>query len=210
MKVPSMNDQIYERLRHEISIGVILPGKKTTLREIASKFGVSTTPVREAIRRLQAENFLQVEQRHISIRKLSKLEITQIFTIRKRLETLAVEWAVPNIRPIDRKNLRLILKHIDHHSLPNNEWQQLNRTFHLQMYQYANSQKLCQSIENVWDSVSPYLHIYTYGMDYYEKSQIEHYKMLDLIEERKLEEITQLIIDHLEDTQQIIMESLAQ
>ncbi|KAA9032373.1 GntR family transcriptional regulator [Niallia endozanthoxylica] len=207
-KVPSINNQIYQLLRDEISLGEIAPGAKITLREMADKFGVSTTPVREAIRRLQAENFLKVEQRYISIPKLSKLEVMQLFTIREKLESLALEWAVPHIRPVDVQSLRLILKHMDHHSISNSQWQQLNRTFHLQIYQYANSPKLYSTIENVWDSVNPYLHIYTNEEGFSKTSQIQHYKMLDLIEEKKVEELIQLLIHHFDGTRQLIMNAL--
>jgi DNA-binding GntR family transcriptional regulator len=208
LKVPSVNEQVYEQLRYQISIGNISPGKKTTLRQIADQFNVSTTPVREAVRRLQAENFLYVENRSVTIQKLSQEEVKQTFAIRQRLETLALEWSLPHIRKVDLKNLQLILKQMDKHPISYSEWQQLNRTFHLQIYQFANSQQLYQLIENVWDTVNPYMNIYSIEVDSYEKSQIEHYQMLKLIEEKNLEQLIALLMKHLEQTCQTILAAL--
>ena len=208
IKAPSVNDQVYEQLRHQIRIGKISPGKKTTLREIADGFGVSTTPVREAVRRLQAENFLRVEHRSVTIKKLSQDEVKKTFAIRQRLETLAIEWALPHIRKVDLNNLQLILKQMDKSPISYSEWQQLNRTFHLQIYQFANSQQLYQLIENVWDTVIPYMHIFSIEVDSYEESQIEHYSMLKLIEERNIDELIALLTKHLEQTCQTILVAL--
>jgi DNA-binding GntR family transcriptional regulator len=208
IKAPSVNNQVYEQLRHQIRIGKISPGKKTTLREIADEFGVSTTPVREAVRRLQAENFLNVEQRSVTIKKLSQDEVKQTFTIRQRLETLALEWAVPHIRKVDLNNLQLILKQMDTNPISYSEWQQLNRTFHLQIYQFANSQQLYQLIENVWDTVNPYMNIFSIEVDSYEQSQTEHYNMLKLIKEKNIDKLIALLIQHLEQTCQTILAAL--
>lgn len=208
IKVLSVNDQVYERLRHQISIGKISPGKKITLREIADSFGVSTMPVREAIRRLQAENFLNVEQRSVTIRKLSQEEVEKTFKIRQRLETLAIEWAVPSIEKNNLNNLMEILKEMDKEPISYSEWQRLNRDFHLGIYKYSNSQQLYQLIENVWDTVNPYMHIFAVEVSSFEKSRIEHYTMLRLIEERNIHELVKLLIEHLDETCQTILEAL--
>lgn len=208
IKVASVNDQVYELLRHQISIGQISPGEKTTLRELADSFGVSTTPVREAVRRLQAENLLEVEKRSVSIRKLSKEEVKQTFSIRKRLESLATEWAVTNIEGDDLKKLHDILTKMDQPSLSNRDWQEFNRHFHLQIYEFARSQQLYQLIENVWNTVSPYMHLYTTEVASFEVSQIQHRNMLDFIEEKNIEALLNLLDEHLEDTYQTILVAL--
>lgn len=208
IKVASVNDQVYELLRHQISIGEISPGEKTTLRELADSFGVSTTPVREAVRRLQAENLLEVEKRSVSIRKLSKEEVKQTFSIRKRLESLATEWAISNIERNDVIKLQDILLQMDQPTLSNSEWQELNRRFHLQIYEFANSQQLYQLIENVWNTVNPYMHLYTTEVTSFELSQIQHRSMLDLIEEKNIDALLNLLEEHLEDTYQTILVAL--
>ncbi|MCM3443540.1 GntR family transcriptional regulator [Metabacillus halosaccharovorans] len=208
IKVASMNDQVYERLRHQISIGQISPGEKTTLRELADFFGVSTTPVREAVRRLQAENLLEVEKRSVSIRKLSKEEVKQTFSIRKRLESLATEWAVPNIERDHLKGLYAMLTEMDNPLISNSDWQELNRRFHLQIYKFANSQQLYQLIENVWNTVNPYMHLYTNEVSSFEESQTQHRKLLGFIEEKNMKDLLDLLDKHLEETYQTILVAL--
>jgi DNA-binding GntR family transcriptional regulator len=90
----AVNKEVNEPLKDQIINGAIQPGKQITIREIASKFSVSTMPVRKAIRRLQAEG-LQFENRCETVRKLNLEDLQQIFVMRQRLETLAIEWASP-------------------------------------------------------------------------------------------------------------------
>jgi DNA-binding GntR family transcriptional regulator len=165
IKVPTVNKEVYEQFRYQISIGQLSPGEKITIRKIAEKFGVSTMPVREAIRRLQAEGFLNLERRSVTIRKLSLEEVKQMFIIRQRLETLALEWALSHIKEDDLKGLHEILKLMDNEHISYSEWQQMNRTFHLQLYEFSKSKQLNQLIKNIWDAVNPYMYIFTTTVD---------------------------------------------
>lgn len=208
IKVSTVNKEVYEKLRYQISIGQIRPGEKITIRKIAEKFGVSTMPVREAIRRLQAEGFLNMEQRSVTIKKLSLEEVKQMFVIRQRLETLALEWAVSHIEKEDLTELREILKEMDNEQISYSEWQLLNRTFHLSLYEFSKSQQLNHLIRNIWDAVTPYMHIFTTTVSSFEKSQIQHSYMLTLIEEKKTTELVNLLMEHLDETYQTILDAL--
>ncbi|WP_141604459.1 GntR family transcriptional regulator [Terrilactibacillus laevilacticus] len=208
IKVSTVNTEVYERLRHQISTGEIPPGQKITIREIASKFGVSTMPVREGIRRLQAEGLLHFERRSVVVRKLSLEEVKQIFAIRYRLETLALEWAIQNITKNDIQDLAKILEEMNRKNISYIEWQQLNRKFHTSIYQYSNSKSLQKLIINIWDSVTPYMCIYSSTISSYKASQLEHLSILKLIEEKNLEELFKVLDQHLNQTREAIISAL--
>ena len=208
IKVSTVNREVYEQLKCQIIVGDIPPGKQITIREIASKYGVSTMPVREAIRRLQAEGFLQFENRCVTVRELTLEELQQIFVIRQRLESLAMEWALPNINEVDVRKLRGILKNLDQENISYSEWMQLNRQFHLSIYKLSMSMPLQQLIVNVWDSITPYMYIYTSSVISYEFSQKQHYLMLKLIEENNRQELISQLKEHLDDTCRTIMANL--
>lgn len=208
IEVPTINKEVYNRLRIQISEGKLKPGEKVSIRQIADSFGVSAMPVREALHKLQAEGFVHFERRSIVVRQLSLQEVKEIFTIRQRLETLATEWALPNLTQQDLVELQELVKQMDNPDISHGEWQRLNRDFHLQFYDLSGSEPLNQLIKNVWDSVTPYMHIFTSSVSSLQLAQAEHHEFLTLIEERNLEKLLQLTIHHLQYTCNIITEAL--
>lgn len=209
--VSTVNKEVYNQLRQQIMTGKIKPGAKITIREIAARFGISTMPVREAIRRLQAESFLTVEARSITVKNLSLDEVNHLFVIRQRLESLAIEWAIQNF---DEKNmgtireLEKILEKMDNRDISYNDWQLLNRIFHLKIYELAKSPSLQQLIENVWDKVTPYMFIYSSTINSFDEGQKQHYLMVDYLVNKNGEALVSLLVKHLEDTYSAIQTGL--
>ncbi|RYM05744.1 GntR family transcriptional regulator [Sporolactobacillus sp. THM7-7] len=208
IKVLTLSNEVYRQLREKICTGEIPPGERITIRDIASKFEVSTMPVREAIRRLQAEGFLQIDKRCAVVRKLSLKELQEIFVIRKRLETLAIEWALPNVKDKDINELKNILDEFDKEDIDNIEWQRINRKFHLSIYELSMSKPLNQLVKNVWDSVTPYMHIYATSPSSYKFSKRQHSLMIEYIEENKKEQLIKILINHLDVTHESIVHNI--
>lgn len=88
-------DKCTALLRHEILSGVYNDGRPFIIDQIAVRLGVSHTPIREAVRRLEAEGFLSYEpQRGARIRPLSALEFNELVAIREALEPIALQQAI--------------------------------------------------------------------------------------------------------------------
>lgn len=86
-----MDDQVYRVLRHEIIHGTLAPGSVLKLRQLADRFEVSTTPVREALERLKSDGLcVQVPHRGTRVVALSFAEFEDIYTVRIALEGQAV------------------------------------------------------------------------------------------------------------------------
>ena len=165
IKVSTVNDEVYSRLRRWITSGSLLPGTKISIRSIADSFSVSTMPVREALRKLQAEGFVIFERRSVTVTHLSKDQVTQIFQIRLRLEQLASEWAIGQLNDDDIADLEDILHKMDRKDISVEEWRQLNQDFHRRFYDCARSPHLLDLIRNVWDKIEPYMTIYASTVD---------------------------------------------
>ncbi|MFC8511295.1 GntR family transcriptional regulator [Streptomyces sp. NPDC057411] len=89
-----LRDQVCEGLRDRIITGRLKPGDRLVEREVAEDFGVSRVPVREAIRILIGEGFLQtVSQRRIVVREMTRQDVDNLFDMREALEVLAVRRA---------------------------------------------------------------------------------------------------------------------
>jgi DNA-binding GntR family transcriptional regulator len=208
IQVSTVNEEVYIRLRDQITCGEIAPGTKISIRSIADQYGVSTMPVREAMRTLQAEGFINIKRRSVIVNELSLSEVKQIFAIRKNLEPLAIEWALPYVHSHDIEELRKILNEMDKDDITHNEWQQLNKQFHLRFYKLSNSRHLIKLLENVWSSVTPYMFIYTYSVTSLNFAQNQHYSILKLIEDRNITELTELTMEHLDYTYRVILAAL--
>ena len=93
---PSLVEMITEELRQRIVEGVYAPDERLREARVASDFGVSRPPVREAMRLLQREGLLTVHPRRgVSVTALTAADVREIYAVRHALEELAVKLAVP-------------------------------------------------------------------------------------------------------------------
>lgn len=99
-----LSSQIERELRRGIVSGELQPGQKISIEELASYWHVSSTPVRDAIRRLEAVGFVKVAPRKsVYVANMNARAFKDVFDLRVALECLAVELALPNLtrRQID-------------------------------------------------------------------------------------------------------------
>ena len=91
--VQLLNEQCYRKLRSLILRGALSPGQHVTESEIGRRFGMSRTPIREAISRLQQDGLLRARDvRGVCVTELNWAEVPDLYDLRIRLEALAVRW----------------------------------------------------------------------------------------------------------------------
>lgn len=121
MSRPLLKDQAYDELKRRIIAGAFAPGRFLAERGLAEELGMSKTPVRAAVGRLEAEGFLAVSpQQGIVVRELSFREITDHFDARIALEDFVVR-RVPT--PFTPRFERLLLESIERQRLHAREGQ---------------------------------------------------------------------------------------
>jgi len=89
----SVAEQLYDCILERISRGDYVPGQRLTELELSSDFGVSRTPVREALQRLLEYGLLEAEGRSIRVRVLSEEYVVHLYQVRRVLELEAVRLA---------------------------------------------------------------------------------------------------------------------
>ncbi len=108
-KYQSIQDIVFSALRTAILNGELKPGEKLTTAELADRYGVSRTPVRESLTRLKSIGLIETfPHRGAFVKKLSIEEIIQIFYIRGALSGIAARMALPNLTKKDTLNLLAI------------------------------------------------------------------------------------------------------
>jgi DNA-binding GntR family transcriptional regulator len=205
--VPTVADEAYDRVRTGITTGVLRPGGRLSIRSLADTLGVSTMPVREALKKLQSEGLVVFERRSVTVVSLSSDEVVQVFQIRLRLEQLAAEWALPRLTTTDLAELRAVLDEMDDDHLDKDRWRQLNRRYHERFYECAGSPHLLDLIRNVWDRVEPYMSIYASTVDEFGEAHRQHLEILRRIEARDLPGLLDETAWHLEYTARTVAEA---
>ncbi|MBP2626212.1 MAG: GntR family transcriptional regulator [Firmicutes bacterium] len=113
-EIKQLRDIIFEHLRQEILDGNLKPDDRLIERNIAAKLNVSRTPIREALRKLESEGFVEhVPRKGVVVRGFNITEIEEIYDIRKELECLVVRKAISNITDHDIHIMNVILEELE-------------------------------------------------------------------------------------------------
>jgi DNA-binding GntR family transcriptional regulator len=106
----AVRERVREQLREHIIAGRLRPGDRLVERDLAEQFGVSRVPVREAIRTLESEGLVVVESpRRMVVRKLSRIDVEELFDVREALEVLACGLAAQRAAQQDLRRLEWLL-----------------------------------------------------------------------------------------------------
>lgn len=170
---------VAERLRDEIQDGTLQPGTRLRQNEVAHRFGVSTTPVREAFAQLQAEGLVRIDpHRGAVVFHPTAEDLVESYEIREVLEALAVVRAIPRLRPDVVRELGALIERM-RRTDDARRWLRLNDEFHLKLYACANMPRLASLIENLRDASTPYIHMFVAGRPPSERADEEHQHILD-------------------------------
>ncbi len=121
---------VVEMLRTEILAGRLPPRTRLLQSEVAERYAISTTPVREALRQLVAEGLLDGDpHRGVTVHEISLQELEEIYEIRLRLEPLAMEATVARITEEDLNEARRFIEAMEAEADPAT-WTELNARFH--------------------------------------------------------------------------------
>ncbi|HYD29384.1 MAG TPA: GntR family transcriptional regulator [Azospirillaceae bacterium] len=155
----TLNQWVYRCLRHAVMIGRVPPGRALTIREIAEALGVSTMPVREALRRLATEQALEVrDNRRVLVPHMTAAKFRELCELRIALESHAAERALPYINANHMGELIVIDDRLDtanaagdHEAVTG-----LNQQFHRCLYEANPHQVSMPLIESVWLQLGPF------------------------------------------------------
>ncbi len=150
--------RVYQQLRRELMRSRFRPAEKLKLRDLALRFGVSPTPVREALARLVSENGLeQFDHRSVRVPLLTEERCREILELRAELEGRAAERAAERAAPADADALadihaRMVLAGIEERP---RDLLAENECFHMAVCEAAGQPVLKRIIEGLWLQCGP-------------------------------------------------------
>jgi len=142
----------YHKIRDAITVGVLKPGEKLIEQKISKAFGVGRTPLREALRQLQMENYIDVIPRKGAfISRISTKDIEEIYDIVALLEGFAAEITAEKISPSDKKSLKDLQKALRKYGANKAyvDWLEKNTLFHRRFTEISGNNSLCEAVSNL-------------------------------------------------------------
>lgn len=190
---------VADELRRQIQSGELPPGTRLRQADIARRFGVSTTPVREALSGLAREGLVQRDaQRGAIVFVPSAEELQENYEIRIALEPLATRLATPNLTGSDHDALAGLV--VEMREAPDGEgvWA-LNAEFHSRIYAVCERPRLIELIEGLRSAVFRYLRMVTSEADpvYWAESNLEHDAIIEALRRYDAAEAERLMAKHL-------------
>lgn len=197
-----LRDVVFNTLRQAILRGELKPGERLMEIQLANKLGVSRTPIREAIRKLELEGLvLMIPRKGAEVAEISEKSLRDVLEVRKALEELAVRLACDKITEEEIKELekcavdfKKILKSNDI-----TEVAEADVRFHDIIYMATDNQKLITLLSNLRE------HMYRYRVEYLKDQTAhkqllrEHEEIVKHIRERNKEEAVQIVCCHIDN-----------
>ena len=192
---------VAERLRAQIVAGELPAGSKLRQVEIARRFGVSTTPVREALAALQREGLVRLHpQRGAVVFVPTVSDLHEHYEIRAALESLAASRTAERFQEPWVAPLEALLDEMST-GPPAARYIELNQDFHTQLYERCGRPRLVEMIAGLRDASSAYLHIYRAAADFpVQRLDAEHRRILAACMARDAEAAAAATREHLQNT----------
>lgn len=156
------NQWVYRSLRQAVMLGMVQPGRPVTIRDVAHSLEVSTTPVREALRRLCSEQALEeLDNRRIMVPNMTAARFRELCELRIALECHAAERAMPYMHGLKLDELAAIDRRLDDANEAGDRERiiALNQQFHRFIYESNPNQTVMPLVESVWLQLGPFVRL---------------------------------------------------
>lgn len=194
-----LRDVVFSTLREAILKGDLKPGERLMELQLASKLGVSRTPIREAIRMLEQEGLaVTIPRKGAEVAKMTLKDMEDVLEIREALDELAVQIACTKITPEQLKRLRMIKEEFEY-STKTGEIKRIAQAdvnFHDVIYEATENPKLVSILSNLREQVYRYRVEYLKDTANYPLLIQEHEAILEGLEEHNVEKARQAMQMH--------------
>ncbi|WP_407495304.1 GntR family transcriptional regulator [Pseudooceanicola sp. MF1-13] len=192
-----MQKDAYTLILEAIDHGVYKPGDRLVESELADRFGVSRTPIREALQRLETQSLLSRDGRSLIVASLDHNQLAELYSVRTELEGLAARLAARHATPEEIKVLRDMVEE-DRALLGDpSALSRANRRFHKQIHLASHNRFLVQQLEMVHRTMAllALTSLAAQGRD--EAALAEHDAIVTAIENRDEEAAGRMLSDHI-------------
>ncbi|MBR2518471.1 MAG: GntR family transcriptional regulator [Selenomonadaceae bacterium] len=206
-----LRETVCEALRAAIRNGILEPGERLMEVQLAEELGISRTPVREAIRKLEQEGYvIMMPRRGTYVSSVSVNDIKEIFEIRSALESLSTGLAAMRIEPDELEKLRALLTEIEGH-IKRRDIDKIVETdieFHGLLYQVSRNERLVTIISNLKEQLARFR---TLSMSYpgrLQETLEEHRAMVEAIAAGNVDAARDAAERHMEQAEETLLKAM--
>ena len=206
-----LRDVVFQTLRKAILKGELQPGERLMEVQLANRLGVSRTPIREAIRKLELEGLvLMIPRKGAEVAKISEKSLRDVLEVRRSLEDLAIELACQRMDEEDIKELEEA-QDVFAQAIASGDAMAIAESdehYHDVIYRGTYNDRLVQILYNLREQM------YRYRLEYIkdeEKRQIllvEHDMILNALKLRHVQEAKQAVRVHIDNQEITILKNL--
>jgi DNA-binding GntR family transcriptional regulator len=209
----SRAETAYVELRKGITDGTFLPGDRMREADLAERLGISRTPVREALRRLESEGLVTGAHRHtgLIVSTLDQSQVSEIYAVRDVLEGLAARLAAQHASEAEISTMKDLLRAQE--QVPESqqgELAELNELFHRVIYSGARNRYLTSALESFESSLA-LLPGTTYASKGRAESALsEHHELVDAIAAHDPDRAEKIARGHMREAERLRLTMLTQ
>lgn len=189
IKVPTLSELAYQSIKAQILACRIRPGEKINIDHYSVSLGVSTTPVREALAKLQQEGLVQyIPRAGWCIPRISKQEFHKLQEVKALLEITLADRALPFIKPQDIPQM-ILLNNQMKELFPNADSTQpdleklleANDRFHMYIFNFYNNDIMIEILQQTWNNLRYARLLWISSEEFLTQFYDEHVAIIDAI-----------------------------
>lgn len=206
-----LRDVVFNTLRQAILTGEMEPGERLMEIQLANKLGVSRTPIREAIRKLELEGLVvMVPRKGAEVADITEKDLRDVLEVRTALEELSIELAMKNMNDDDCKQLteanKLFAKDSEGDDLI--KIAEADVAFHELIYMATGNKRLIQMINNLREQMYRYRLEYIKDKSTHARLVDEHNRIIDAMVKNDVAAAKAAIKLHVENQEENILKSI--
>lgn len=204
-----LRDVVFNTLRQAILRGELKPGERLMEIQLANKLGVSRTPIREAIRKLELEGLvLMIPRKGAEVADITEKSLLDVLEVRRALEELSADLACDRITEEEIAELKAAAEEFKKtlKSSDVTEIAEADVKFHDVIYLATKNQKLIQLLNNLREQMYRYRVEYLKREEVYEQLIREHEEIIEHISRKEKEEAIQIVCKHIDNQMDTVMD----
>lgn len=206
-----LRDVVFNTLRQAILKGELEPGERLMEIQLAERLGVSRTPIREAIRKLELEGLvLMIPRKGAEVAEISEKSLREVLEVRRSLEELAIELACQRITPEELTALEEAENRFAR-AVEDGEVMAIaesDENYHELIYQATANDRLVQILNNLREQMYRYRLEYIKDEDRRQILVVEHEHILRAVRRRDIADAKSAVREHIDNQQLTITRNL--
>ena len=206
-----LRDVVFNTLRQAILRGELKPGERLMEIQLANKLGVSRTPIREAIRKLELGGLvLMIPRKGAEVAEITEKSLRDVLEVRRALEELAVELVCEKITDEQIQDLKDAAEEFKE-SLKDGDITRIAEAdvkFHDVIYMATDNQKLIQLLNNLREQMYRYRVEYLKRSDFHQQLIDEHEEIIETIESGQKDRAVQVVCQHVDNQVEAVMDTI--